>query len=317
MTLRIYRLTILCIGLLAAYGRAEAYRQFSCAGSLIRLVDSSEAALLNQQADDYTRALTDFDLSARLNRASGLKMEDYLTKSAESVRSWNAEQENQLQQSFQKIDSASKALGIALHLPDTVILICTNAGEEFHADGWTRLNRIMLNPSAGAVSTAVVAHELWHVISRHNKELRDRAYGVFQFQPCNAVDYKSPFKYKVITNPDCPDVRNYVSLDMGDVALMIRAARDFQPNLSLNEYAEPVLVALTGDDTNKRVLMKDGKPVFYSLDQVPDFFKKVGQNTPYLLHIEEITAEHFVALIIGRRVRQPEFVTALHKVLKS
>jgi hypothetical protein len=320
MTFRKFRFTFLCIGLLAAFSRAEAYQQFTCAGSLIRMVDSAEAAFLNAQPDAYTRALTNFDLSARLNRASGLKMQDYLKKAAESVHNWNADEEKMIRKSFNKIDSVSKALGISLHLPDTVIVINTDAGEEFHAEGYTRLNRIMLNPASGMVGTAVVAHELWHVISRHNKELRDRAYAVFHFQPCNTVDYKTPFKNKVITNPDCPEVQNFVRVQIDgketDMALMIRAASDFKPGISLNEYAQPVLIVLDGDDMHKQVLIKNGKAVYYQLDQVPDFFSKVGQNTPYLLHVEEITAEHFAALITNRNVKQKEYVTALQSVLK-
>lgn len=310
------------IALLALFSNpAKAYQQFYCSGSLIRLVDSSEAATLNLQSDHYTKSLTDFDLSVRLNRAQGGTEADYLQLSAKSVESWKPNEEQELKAAFDALESTSKKQSISLHLPDTVILIRSNASEEFHADGWTRRNRIMLNMQVAGISTALVAHELWHVISRLNPDVRDQAYAVFHFKPCNNVDYKTPFKNHVITNPDCPEIRHYIRVDQNgaetDMALMIRAAGDFQPNGSLGDYVDMVLVVLDGDDNNKHVRMKNGKPVFENPYQLPDFFKQVGQNTEYMLHVEEITAEHFAALITGRKVRQPEYVTALQNALKN
>lgn len=318
-----FRLSFLSgIALLALFSQtAKAYRQFNCAGSLIRVVDSAEAAVLNLQSDNYTRSLTDFDLAVRLNRANGGTEADYLQLSAKSVESWNGDEEELLKAAFDAIEAVSKKQSVSLHLPDTVILIRTNASEEFHADGWTRRNRIMLNMHVTGVTTALVAHELWHVISRLNPEVRDRAYSVFHFVPCNNVDYKTPFKNQVITNPDCPEIRHYIRVDQNgietDMALMIRAASGFQPNGSLGDYVDMVLVTLDGDDNNKHVRMKNGKPVFENPYQLPDFFKQVGQNTEYMLHVEEITAEHFAALMTGRKVRQPEYITALQNALKT
>ncbi len=309
-------LPALCIGLPAA---ARTLASFRCAGATIVLLDSTEAATLNSRSDAYTRSHTAFDRAIRLNKAAGTTESDYLQAAARSVRSWPADEQAQLRRAFASIDSFARSSGIPLHFPDTVKMIKTSAAEEFGAEGYTRDNRIMLRTEAQPVSTHLLAHELWHVISRHDAKLRDRAYAAFQFKPCNNIDYKPALKNKVITNPDCPDLRHYVTIEQDgrayDVALMLYSGKDYQPGYGMEQYARIGLLALTGDDAHKQPLLQDGAPVIFELTDAPDFMKKVGMNTPYLLHVEEITAEHFAALVTGKELPQMEFVESLKGAL--
>jgi hypothetical protein len=75
------------------------------------------------------------------------------------------------------------------------------------------------------------------------------------------------------------------------------------------------LLALTGDDTHKTPLLNDGKAVIYQLGEVPDLMKKVGKNTDYMLHVEEITAEHFAALVTGKQFAEMAYVAAVKAAL--
>ena len=292
---------------------------FSCAGSVISLLDSADAAAISIRPDAYTREHTSFDRSIRFDKPDGLTEADYLQAAAKNVRTWPAAEQAQLRKAFAAIDSFAKASGLKLHLPDTVKMIKSTAGEEFGAEGYTRENRIMLNTGAQPISTHLVAHELWHVISRANAAVRTHAYAAFHFKPCNNIVYKPALNDQVITNPDCPYLLHYISVEIEgkqqDVTIALYSKTGYQPGYTIDKYVNIGLLALSGDDTHKKPLIKDGKPVIYELTETPDFLKKVGMNTDYILHVEEITAEHFAALVTGKQLPQMEYVNGVKKAL--
>ncbi len=294
---------------------------FSAAGSTIALVDHMAAAAISLHPDDYTRALTPFDLSIRLDKATGLQETDYLQLAAADVQDWPAGEETQLRSAFAGIDTVLKAQHLNLHLPDTILLIKTTGKTEFGSEGWTRANRIMLNTGAQTITLHLVAHELFHVISRYNERTRNAAYAVFHFKPCNNIVYKPVLKGQVITNPDCPFIKHYITLKTDsasqDAALILYSKKAYHKGYTMYDYMTIGLLALTGDDGHKKPLLKDGKPVIYELTGMPDFFKQIGTNTPYVLHVEEISAEHFAALITGGKMQQPEYIAAMAAVLRN
>jgi hypothetical protein len=283
-------------------------------------MDSASAAVINSQPDAYTRTLTPFDLSIRFDKALGsLKQEDYLRKAAAEVHNWPEDEQAKLKDAFEKIDAYVQRTGARLHMPDTVKLIKTSGGEEFGAEGYTRSNRIMLNSAAQPIDLHIVAHELWHVISRTNEGIRDDAYAVFHFKPCNNINYKEALKGQVITNPDCPTLQHSISVQKDgksiEVVPVLYTKQAYSPGFSAMQNASIGLLALTGDDKHKQPQVEDGKAVVYEFNDVPDFFQKAGMNTQYILHIEEITAEHFAALLSDAKMRQMEYVEGLKAVL--
>lgn len=309
----------LCLSCFSALNTSAKSITFSCAGSVVVLLDSTESAKVSQIPDAYTNEHTSFDLSIRLDKSEGLKEKDYLAAAAKDVLNWPQQEQEQLKQAFASIDQFVKTTGAHLHLPDTVKMIKTTAAEEFGAEGYTRENRIMLNTNAQPIDLHLVAHELWHVISRMNPELRNNAYAVFHFKPCNNIVYKPALNNHVITNPDCPFLMNYITItkdgEQHDAALILYSKNDFHAGYRMEQYANIGLLALTGDDRHKTPLLKDGHAVVYELNEPTDFFSQIGSNTQYLLHIEEITAEHFAAIVADSQLPQMEYVTGLKAVL--
>jgi hypothetical protein len=308
-----------CLCCVYAFNTSAQSTTFTCAGSVISLLDSTEAAAVSQKPDAYTHEHTPFDLSIRLDRSEGLNESDYLAATAKSVRNWPKGEQEQLKKAFASIDLFVKTTGAHLHLPDTIKIIKTTSAEEFGAEGYTRENRIMLNTNAQPIDLHLVAHELWHVISRMNPILRNNAYAVFHFKPCNNIVYKPAMKNHVITNPDCPFLMNYITITKDgkkqDVALMLYSKNDFHNGYRMEQYANIGLLALTGDDEHKTPLLKDGNAVVYELSEPSDFFSQVGSNTQYMLHVEEITAEHFAAVVNGDKLPQMEYLTGVRAVL--
>ncbi len=83
------------------------------------------------------------------------------------------------------------------------------------------------------------------------------------------------------------------------------------------DYADVGLMELTGDEKNLVPVMKDGMAVVHNLQDVPDLFTKIGTNTQYILHPEEIAAEHFAMLIAGGKVNEMKFIDGVKAALKK
>ena len=312
--------TIVSLLLLPALSKAATI-YFTAAGITVAMLDSSAAVPQVSRPDEYNKEHIPFDLSIRFDKKDGLTEQDYLSRAANDVHNWPGEEQQQIRDAFAGIDKYAVANKITLHLPDTVMLIKTTGKVEFGAEGWTRRNLIMLNTGAMPISLHLMAHELFHVLSRNDKATRDAAYAVFHFKPCNNIIYKPAMHNKVITNPDCPFLMHYITLTIKDhqqdAVLVLYSKNDYTPGASMGEYINIGLLALTGDDQHKAPLIKDGEPVIYELGEVPDLYKKIGKNTQYVLHVEEISAEHFASLMAGKQVKQPEYVEGMAKALKD
>ena len=74
---------------------------------------------------------------------------------------------------------------IKWQFPEVVYLVKTNGSEEGGA-AYTRSNGIVLpGRRGGGRSKGLITHELFHVLSRHNPELRDKIYAVIGFKKCS------------------------------------------------------------------------------------------------------------------------------------
>lgn len=307
--------------LLALRFSVDAKTSFPFAGSTVELLDSAEAAALNGISDAYTNALTPFDLAIRLNNPTGATEADYLRRAAAAVHNWPANEAADLQRAFSGVETALAAHEITLPLPHSIQLIKTDGTEEFGAEGYTRGARIMLNTTAEPSSVHLVAHELFHVVSHANPGLRDRVYLEFGFRPCAPIAVAKALDGRGITNPDCPVLEHYINLADGKVlksyALVLYSKQGYKAGGSLGDYAAVGLLELTGTEKKKAPLMDGGKAVVHELGEVPALFKEIGTNTQYLLHPEEISAEHFAMLVAGEEAREPQFLERVEAVLRK
>jgi hypothetical protein len=199
----------------------------------------------------------------------------------------------------------------ALGLPwPARILIVHTSGEEEGGAAYTRGDAIVLPPAELAAAqrpklARTLAHELFHVLSRANPRLRDRAYAAIGFHPCGEIALPSSLRDRRITNPDAP--RNDNCIEIGVDGARARAV--------------PILYARTPYDTSRgepffaylelRLLVldatgsyDDAHPRLVAVEDVKDFYEQVGRNTRYVIHPEEIVADNF-ALLLTRQASVP------------
>lgn len=136
----------------------------------------------------------------------------------------------------------------------------------------------------------LVAHELWHILSRKNPELRKKAYKAIGFKESNSdlmnkslkMDFNLQEKYFI--NPDAISHDHYFEHTLDNSEKI-----ELYPIFIMMNGMAPALACVRNDD------IFDIKPLSQCREYV-NAFENVGYNT----HPEEICAEHFRMMIMDK-----------------
>ncbi len=276
--------------------------------------------------DDYVRATAPLERSAKMHTTEVVDEERYARYMEGAVLPWGDEDRRLLQPLLAKLAPHLAALRWQRSKP--ILLI--KAAEDFE-DGLphTRANAIVLpqgsEQGAPGLVTAIVAHELFHVLSRDDAQLKERLYGAIGFKPCASLELPKAVSGLRVTNPDAPQHRHTIS---------VRYRGQPVEALPFPSFASEAIDPRQGFKTQVRVVWlfvdRDGgtcKARAPAGGQAPEpqelegLFEQVGRNTRYLWHPEEILADNFALLFIGMlrgaalAVPSPEVLEKLEKIL--
>ena len=69
-------------------------------------------------------------------------------------------------------------------------------------------------------------------------------------------------------------------------------------------------------DDNLEPLKKNGKTIVYTIDDLDNFWEKVGKNTFYTIDPEEIMAENFrYAFLRNQNMQSPEIIEKVKNII--
>ena len=149
----------------------------------------------------------------------------------------------------------------------------------------------------------LIAHELFHVISRSQPELRKKLYSIIGFKIIGNIDYPDVLKPYRITNPDATQTDSYINVMIGDKeqsCMMILYASGAYNGGSFFNYLNIGFLLLQGDKQMSPVIIAEG-PVIYNMKEVSNFYEQVGRNTQYIIHPEEIMADNFAFVLLDKK----------------
>lgn len=273
--------------------------------------------------DAYIQNQTGWERGARLNKIAEVSAEDYAQFCRQNVLDWTDEEHTEMLAAMKAL--AARLKPYAQWMP-TEVLIVKTSGDEDYGVAYTRSNAIVIESHKipGYASSGMLAHELWHVISRHQAVLRDEMYAVIGFHYCGPVHWIAPLDRLHITNPDCPINQHAITIKYKGqeyMAMPIMYSRterfgiDAHNNLNAFMNTRLLLVKSGISGTGVEAVMNNGKPMLLKFGDVEDFREQVGFNTNYLVHPEEIIADNFEILVEGKTPRSPEITAKLKKVL--
>ena len=96
-------------------------------------------------------------------------------------------------------------------------MIKTTGAEEGNA-AYTRATAIVLPKSELGKGQdhlkKLICHELFHILSRQNPELREKLYAIIGFTKCNEIKLPPELERRKITNPDAPRNDHFIRLQI-------------------------------------------------------------------------------------------------------
>lgn len=276
------------------------------------------------QKDDFVARMSPFDRAARMKTDKTVSEKEYLSFVNRNILPWDKDEVAKLETTLKGINR--KLSEFSLTFPKTIYIIKTTGKEEGGA-AYTRSNAIVL-PKSLLISTGLqktIAHELFHILSRNAPKLRESLYAVIGFKSCNEIEFPAALKSRKITNPDAPKNDHYIRVTLNDKkvsAVPILFSRtpkyDVQSGGEFFNYLEFKLLIVKRDINEKKyeATYNGSNPVLTNIRNVSGFFEQVGRNTNYIIHPEEILADNFAILVLGKQnVASPQIINNLKIVL--
>ncbi|MGD8478309.1 MAG: hypothetical protein PVH05_01460 [Burkholderiales bacterium] len=275
--------------------------------------------------DEYTVRMSPFDRMLRLRSTSPVTQEQYLTELADNALDWTDADRARLTPMLQRLGDA--IADFHLPLPAAVLLIKTTGQVEI-GDAHTRANAIVMPQSSLYLDDEdvyfLLAHELFHVITRHDPRFRELAYALSGFRIGPEVSLPEAIAPLQITNPDAPRHDSYIDVRFNAhtitvMPVLLSRSAVFDPEIGsvLDRYwsLRLMVVVPTSSGQGLAPAMQNGAPVLLRLSQVEGYHEQIGRNTRYIIHGEEVLAENFALMLTGADVVEPERIEVLRQWL--
>lgn len=269
---------------------------------------AAEGARILGAEDGFFEAMAPLEMQLRSATPGRVTREALRAQYRAGALDWNGAERRAWQESLDRLRPRLAAWSGLL--PAQVLLVRVRAAVE---DGipHTRANAILLPVGAGRLGAArrdvILAHEIFHILSRRQAARHDSLYALVGFRPCRFA-LPADLRARRITNPDAPEERHYVALAGGRGAYVpLQLARPVAASPpALAESLDFQLLAVDVADgicTARR--RRGGGWALTAPSALPGLTAVTGSNSDYFAHPEELMADNF-ALLLTRPARAPD-----------
>ncbi len=265
---------------------------------------AASIAIVEADADGFYDQLSVADASIQMKKSDGFNSQEeakdaYIVFIKSQVEDFNEEEKAYMTKVFEEVNRKLQKVNKDLILPNLqlVKLKLDHYGEDVY---YTRGNMICLPKNTLKRDdlkgqTNIMLHEIWHILSRKNKPLRDKVYNLIGFTE-HKRDIKLSTKMKdiLLTNPD--GVSQAYAIDLGDgiEALPIITSQKSKYEEGKPRFFDYLNFDLYEIDDEGNVLTKPNGETTIPPKNNAIFFKKIKDNTQYIIHPDEITADNFM-----------------------
>lgn len=292
---------------------------------IVEFASKDQAGSLLAQVDDYNTRLSAFDRVAKTQSTAPVTDEEFRTYQGAQGLAWSAQEQQKFSAIFESIRSPLEPY--VQFFPATVTLVKTTGNEEAGAF-YTRGDAIFIPRHVMAAPddflARIMLHELFHVLSRHDSDLRDDLYASIGFVKTTELELPTPLDERKITNPDVPIFQHLIKVGVDGeqrwATPIIYSDTEYDPakERSFFRYIKLELLIYDWDGSSAAVAAnKDGGPHLVAFEDAEGFFEQIGQNTSYLYHAEEILAENFTLLVQGGDAMSPEVLEKMGSIFGS
>jgi len=274
----------------------------------VDFADLHRAQKVLGHADPWARQLSDFDLGARQRTAEPTSLSEFLDFAASAGLEWTPQEKTDWRAIVHKLSDALE--GLNLHVPK-IDLVKTSGEEEF-GGAYTRRTAIMLPASATSFPTTdprrayfLLAHELFHVLSRADARLRDSLYALLGFKAVDGFEYPAELEERRVSNPDSFEYLHAVTVQAGsgsvDILPVIQTLLPLDEVIQLPNFFDALDIVLVAVDPGTGEALRDatGAPITYNFGNT-NWVSLMARNTGFIIQPEEVLAENFATLMEKR-----------------
>ncbi len=290
---------------------------FKIGDSIVSFQDSLQASklIIRDDIDSFFNVISKTDMAIQMkmsridiSRDSMISM--YKTLLQNDVCNWTSEEKNALLKLVHDAKEMLDRINPAL-FPKEISFIKSKGLPYGNDVYYTRENTIVIpenifknwNPNQ---QLRILIHEIYHIISRYNSVFRDFTYNNIGFRKIpKEIEIPEFLKQKMLTNPDGIKVEYAIELPNAlqkrqyFVPLILTRYRSYIPgNGSYFNHMKMELFPIT-DKVNGGLTLQTEEGVFsaFTEDVLHDYQNKISFNTSYIIHPDEICADHFVLAV--------------------
>ena len=290
-----------------------------------RFADKAEGQELLLSNTEYFGGLTENDLQFRL-QSKDATLEEQMAFSKDQVMDFSDEQKTMLSKIMDRLEGIIEEKGYQLPPLDEITFICTTMKDECDASAYTHGTQIYLNGNyidscnedseKETVFLYIMAHELFHCLTRCNPDFRADMYQLIHFT-VQDKEYELPpslLEY-YISNPDVEHHDAYAAFDIDGE--MIDCYLAFATREHFRKKGDSFF------DTGTAVLVPvDGTDKYYYPEDAANYNEVLGENTDYTIDPEECMADNFGFLMAydaegpeGKGYKTPEIIDGIRDYL--
>ena len=275
----------------------------------VDFADLHRAQKILGHKDRWARQLSDFDMGARQKTAEPTNLKEFLDFAADAGRGWTALEETNWKAVVGRLSDAMK--GLNLHLPN-IDMVKTTGAEEFGAAGYTRSHAIMLSESVIALPATdprrayfLLAHEVFHVLSRTDSLLRDDLYALLGFKTLDGFEYPAELEDRRLSNPDAFEYLHALTVQSGsesvDVMPVIQSLLPLNEVIELPNFFDALDIVLLSVDAGAGEALRDanGELIKFNFGNT-NWIPLMLRNSSFIIHPEEVLADNFATLMEWR-----------------
>ena len=287
---------------------------------------SKEKAIIQlkkMKDSDYVKGFSEFDIMSKTNSYTYSK-DKYIQYSINQIIDWTTEEKKQLNEFYTQFLNRISELSLQkmLQLPKKINIIKSTMKHEGGAQGYTFLNNIVLKQ----LNYSLFAHEIFHIFTRYNPNITKLIYQTMNFKVADQLikPNNSQFTKRIISNPDTPQIV-YTTIKYNDENLYVSPILHSKHNYTnrMKSFFDHLQVSLLFVDireyNNNTILSyKKMNPNLIDIKDSKEYIEKLGENTLYNIHPEEVSAKHFEFLITNtwKNKKNPKLIKQLQKLLQ-
>lgn len=290
-----------------------------------RFADAGEAAELLLSNRAYYEGLNQNDLNYRMQKPDAT-LEELEAFAADQTLDFTDEEKAAVDAAMAFIDEACRERGYALPPTDGIVFAKTTMDEECGAGAYTHGTQIYLgqtymgiapseDPQMVQLFRELVAHELFHCLTRNHPDFREAMYDILGFTVAESDYSLGPtVREQIISNPDVEHHDSCAAFVIDgqprDCVVVFTTSEPFrEPGDSFFDSMVTGLVPVDAPDT------------MYTADDAANFWDVFGRNTNYVIDPEETMADNFSFLIVRGTedggYSNPEIIQAIDACLKA